>query len=108
LTAWTLGLALAASPAAAPAQTIASPPPTIVKIKCKVTDDGHLRDCVVLSVDPPGKTYADQALRLSQQLKMTAPGPADPKAPPREVTIPISFANKAPDAPVPSAAPPKP
>jgi TonB family protein len=107
LAAGALGSALlgvqAVAQTAAPAAT-AETPDTVVKIKCKVKEDGHLRDCSVLSVEPPGKDFGEEALRLSQQFKMKPRTGDAAKGPDPDVIIPISFVARPPGSTLPGSA----
>lgn len=69
--------------------SVAPRPPGKVVLNCEIAASGQLRDCRVVSEDPPDQGYAGDALRVA--CAMTVRGAPDRAGPLRRLTLPITF-----------------
>jgi TonB family protein len=73
------------------------------RIECRLSDDGVLTDCKVLSETPPGLGFGQAALEVSSRFQMR-PGSRDGRPIAGSIIVPITFASPA-SAPAPTIAP---
>jgi len=75
-----------------------------VRVQCRLSSDGVLGDCIVLSETPTGYGFGEAALNVAARFQMR-PGTRDGRPVSSQVIIPISFSLPAPE---PAASPPRP
>jgi protein TonB len=64
--------------------------PGKVVLNCEIAEAGALRDCRVVSEEPPGLGYADAALKVACAMRMSG-AVVDTSGPRPRITFPVTF-----------------